>query len=140
MTRALWLSANLMLFFAAAHAASDPGDPSMVKLASVSGCLTCHHIESRAPVPNGSLPIGPAWQDVSARYRDVPGAADQLTRTVLAGSNPYASHWKDKVNGLAMPPNAVAIKEADARALVAWILGLGPQRAATVAVPKPASP
>ncbi len=42
----------------------------------------------------------------------------------MTGSNPYASHWKGKVSGLAMPPNAVAIKEADARRLVTWILKL----------------
>jgi cytochrome c len=76
------------------------------------------------------LPIGPAWGDVAIRYRGVAGAADQLTRTVLAGSNPYASHWKGKANGLAMPPNAVAISEADARQLVTWILGLDARRQA----------
>lgn len=52
------------------------------------------------------------------------GAQDQLTRTVMTGSNPYSSHWKGKVSGLAIPPNEVAIKEADARQLVGWILKL----------------
>ena len=56
--------------------------------------------------------------------RGTPGAVDQLTRTVMAGSNPYSSHWKGKVSGLAMPPNEVVIKETDARQLVEWILGL----------------
>jgi cytochrome c len=42
----------------------------------------------------------------------------------MKGSNPYESHWKGKVSGLAMPPNAVAIKEADAKKLVGWILAL----------------
>jgi len=41
---------------------------------------------------------------------------------VLEGSNPYASHWKNKASGIAMPPNAVAITEGDARQLVFWIL------------------
>jgi cytochrome c len=54
----------------------------------------------------------------------VKGAADQLVRTVMVGSNAYTSHWKGKVSGLAMPPNEVAIKEADARRLVDWILAL----------------
>ena len=52
------------------------------------------------------------------------GAQDQLTRTVMTGSNPYSSHWKGKVSGLAMPPNAVAISQADASKLVGWILNL----------------
>ena len=67
-------------------------------------------------------PIGPAWEDVALQYKDKPGAADFLTRIVLEGSNPYASHWKNKAAGIAMPPNAVAISEGDARQLVFWIL------------------
>jgi cytochrome c len=43
---------------------------------------------------------------------------------VLEGSNPYSSHWKGKVSGLSMPPNAVAITEGNARLLVNWILAL----------------
>ncbi|MBW8848783.1 MAG: c-type cytochrome [Burkholderiales bacterium] len=99
-------------------------DGAMLKLASGSGCMTCHHIEPGAKGPDGIPPIGPAWRDVATKYRGTAGAADPLTRTVMAGSNPYSSHWKGKVSGLAMPPNEVAIKEADARLLVEWILKL----------------
>lgn len=86
--------------------------------------MTCHHVDPGAKGPEGLPPVDPAWRDVAAKYRDVNGAAEQLTRTVMIGSNPYASHWKGKASGLAMPPNEVAIKEADARALVNWILKL----------------
>jgi cytochrome c len=109
---------------AAAQAASDPADPAMLKLASRSGCLTCHRIESASRGQDEPPPIGPAWADVAARYEHVPGATDQLSRTVLAGSSPYASHWKGRGTGLAMPPNAVAVTEPDTRNLVAWILAL----------------
>ena len=95
-----------------------------LKLATGSGCMTCHHIEPGAKGPGGLPPIGPAWKDVAAKYRSVKGAQQQLTATVMAGSSPYESHWKDKVSGLAMPPNKVAISEADAAKLVAWILDL----------------
>ncbi|MCK9259358.1 MAG: hypothetical protein PHG21_01105 [Azoarcus sp.] len=54
-----------------------------------------------------------------------PGAGEFLTRIVLEGSSPYSSHWKGKVSGLSMPPNAVAITEGNARRLVDWILALG---------------
>jgi cytochrome c len=37
-------------------------------------------------------------------YKGKPGADAFLTRVVLEGSNPYGSHWKDQVSGLAMPP------------------------------------
>jgi len=116
----------LAMLIAAAPAWSAPAadDGPMLKLASGSGCLTCHHVDTGAKGPDGLPPIGPAWRDVAAKYRGTPGAAEQLTQTVMAGSNPYASHWKGKASGLAMPPNAVAIKEADARLLVNWILKL----------------
>jgi cytochrome c len=99
-------------------------DAAMLKLATSSGCMTCHHIETGAKGPNGLPPIGPAWREVSTKYKGQKDAASKLTHTVLSGSNPYESHWKGKVSGLAMPPNAVAIKEADAKQLVKWILSL----------------
>jgi cytochrome c len=93
------------------------------KIAAGAGCFTCHSIPHQDN-KDGKLPIGPAWQDVAAQYRDKPGAAEFLTRVVLEGSNPYASHWKNKAAGIAMPPNAVAISESDARKVVYWILSL----------------
>ena len=103
---------------------ADAKDDAMLKLASASGCMTCHHIDPGAKGPDGMAPIGPAWRDVSSKYKGRKDAEAKLTQTVLAGSNPYESHWKGKVSGLAMPPNAVAIKDADAKQLVKWILTL----------------
>jgi len=99
-------------------------DDAMRTLATHAGCMTCHHIEPGGKGPDGLPPIGPAWREVSAKYKGQKDAAATLTHTVMTGSNPYQSHWKGKVSGLAMPPNAVAIQEADARKLVKWILGL----------------
>lgn len=104
--------------------AGPPDDATALKLATGSGCMTCHHIEPGAKGPDGLPPIGPAWRDVAAKYKSVKGAQQQLTATVMSGSSPYESHWKGKVSGLAMPPNKVAISEADAAQLVSWILAL----------------
>ena len=104
--------------------ADAKNDVEMKKLASASGCMTCHGIETSKPGPNGLKPIGPAWSEVAKQYKGKPGATEFLTRVVLEGSNPYSSHWKDKVSGLSMPPNAVAITEGNARQLVSWILAL----------------
>lgn len=117
----LALAASALL---AGPALAQANNDAMVKLATNAGCMTCHHIEPGGKGLDGLAPIGPAWRDVSAKYKGQKGAAAQLTHTVLTGSNPYESHWKGKVSGLAMPPNAVAIKEPDAKKLVAWILGL----------------
>jgi cytochrome c len=111
-----------VLVLSSAYAAPDTvNDEKAKKMANAAGCFTCHtlkHVDKK----DGTKPIGPAWADVAAQYKDKPGAADFLTRIVLEGSNPYSSHWKNKATGIAMPPNAVAISEGDARQLVFWIL------------------
>lgn len=118
------LAAAVLLGLSLPALADSANDEKMKKLALSAGCLTCHTIQHKDTAKDAMKPIGPAWADVAAQYRDKPGAADFLTRVVLEGSNPYASHWKNKVSGLAMPPNAVAISEGDTRQLVFWILQL----------------
>ncbi|MDO9599655.1 MAG: c-type cytochrome [Azoarcus sp.] len=118
--------ASLAVLAFATSAYADPKtDAEMLKLAAASGCLTCHSVEPGKKGPNGMAPIGPAWDDVAAQYAGKPGASEFLTRIVLEGSSPYSSHWKGKVSGLSMPPNAVAITEGNARRLVDWILAHG---------------
>ncbi|GAA6142939.1 c-type cytochrome [Hydrogenophaga sp. 5NK40-0174] len=104
--------------------AEAPTEQEALKLATGAGCMTCHHIDPSAKGPDGMAPIGPAWKDVSAKYAGQTDAQAKLTQIVLAGSSPYESHWKGKVSGLSMPPNKVAISEADAGKLVSWILTL----------------
>lgn len=116
------------LLVAAAPAAANQAeyDAAMLKLATDSGCMACHSI---LPVPrraDGLPPIAPAWRDIAIRYRDDPRASNRLTRIVMTGSNPNSRHWADKVSAANMPPNAVAVGEADARMLVNWILVLVP--------------
>ena len=124
MKKTLSLSA-LVLSLAASATQAAPASPSeAIKIATNAGCMTCHHIEPGAKGPDGLAPIGPAWRDVSAKYQGQKDAQKTLTHTVLTGSNPYDSHWKGKVSGLAMPPNKVAISEADANKVVAWIMSL----------------
>lgn len=98
-------------------------DAAMLNLAGSSGCTVCHSVEP-AKNADGRTPVGPPWRDVAARYYGVKDAQKQLVQIVMKGSNPYDSHWKGKAAGLAMPPNAVAINEADANRLVGWILSM----------------
>lgn len=108
------------------HATRAEYDAAMLKLATSSGCMVCHGILPTSVRADGLPPIAPSWRDVAIKYRDDPGASDRLTRTVMTGSSPNSRHWADKVGAVTMPPNAVAITEADARALVNWILILVP--------------
>lgn len=114
---------SAFLFAGTSAWAQQSADDAAKKIAANAGCFTCHSIKHQESKDAG-LPVGPAWQDVAAQYRDKPGAADFLTRIVLEGSNPYSSHWKNKAAGIAMPPNAVAISESNARQVVFWILSL----------------
>lgn len=122
--RTLLAGLTSVLLLASNAASADPVSAEKAKkMAADAGCFTCHTLKHQ-PVKEGRMPIGPAWEDVGAQYKGKPGAAEFLTRIVLEGSNPFASHWKNKASGIAMPPNAVAINEGDARQVVFWILSL----------------
>lgn len=118
------LASALVLGTGSALAEEAAQNADMLQLASTSGCLTCHSVEPGKTGPNGIAPVGPAWQEVAAKYKGQADAEAKLLQTVLHGSNPYESHWKGKVSGLAMPPNEVAITEENATKLVHWILSM----------------
>lgn len=107
-----------------AFSEAESNDVKMINLAQKSGCVTCHSIASGGTGPKGLKPIGPAWQDVAKKYKDVSSAKDELVTIVLKGSSPYQSHWKGEVSGVAMPPNSVVINQTQAEELVDWILHL----------------
>ncbi len=122
--RTLLAALATILMLATVSAKADTvNDDKIKKIAANAGCFTCHSLK-HLDLKDGNKPIGPAWEDVAIQYKAKPGAADFLTRVVLEGSNPYSSHWKNKVSGIAMPPNAVAISEGDVRQVVFWILSL----------------
>jgi len=116
----LWFAAS------AAYATPAENDAAMFQLATNSGCMACHSILPTPKRADGLPPIAPAWRDIAIKYRDDPGASNRLTRTVMTGSDPQSRHWVGKVAPIAMPSNAAAVSEADARMLVNWILILVP--------------
>lgn len=99
-------------------------DDAARQLATKSGCFICHAIELDAKGPDGLKPVGPPWKAVAARYKGDKNAQKNLTAAVMGGTSLYNRHWKEESSGVAMPPNGVAISEADAKKLVGWILGL----------------
>lgn len=100
------------------------GHGDMLQMAAERGCTTCHAVETVEVAEGETKPVGPSWTSVAERYSDREDALDYLVDIVKGGSNPYDSHWKGEVSGLAMPPNEVALQEGDAEKLVAWILTL----------------
>lgn len=99
-------------------------DDAARQLATRSGCFICHAIELDAKGPDGLKPVGPPWKAVAARYKGDKNARKNLTAAIMGGTSVYNRHWKEESSGVAMPPNGVAISEANARKLVDWILAL----------------
>ena len=119
-------AALLCLCAAPALATRAEYDEAMLKLATSRGCMACHSILPTPKRADGLPPIAPAWRDIALTYRDDAAASNRLTGVVMTGSNRNERHWAGKVGATAMPPNAAAVSEAEARALVNWILVLVP--------------
>jgi cytochrome c len=77
------------------------------ELAQKSGCFTCHSMEKKL--------VGPAWNDVSAKYRGQKDAETMLIAKVTKGGSGI---W----GSVPMPPNAPKVAEADIKTLVSFIL------------------
>jgi cytochrome c len=99
--------AMALLGGSAAFAADMPED------AKKHGCVACHAIDKKM--------VGPAWNDVSARYRGDAGARDALIAKVKAGG---AGNWNDITGGIAMPPNSPRVPDDAIAGLVDFILSL----------------
>jgi cytochrome c len=72
------------------------------------GCAACHAIDKKV--------VGPAYQEVAAKYKGDAGAAAKLVDKVKKGG---VGVWGQ----IPMPPNA-QVSDADIKNLVDWILTL----------------
>jgi len=78
-------------------------------LAGKSGCLACHSVDKKI--------VGPAYQEVAAKYQGDAGAEAKLIEKVKKGGQGV---WGD----IPMPPNSPMVKDDDIKKLVDWILSL----------------
>ena len=78
------------------------------ELARKNACMACHALDKKL--------VGPAYKDVAAKYRGNPKAEAMLHEKVKKGG---VGAWGQ----IPMPPNA-NVKDADASAIVKWILAL----------------
>jgi cytochrome c len=86
----------------AAHA--DAGDDLLKKY----GCTACHSNDKKV--------VGPAYNDVAAKYKGDAGAAAKLAAKVKAGGSGV---WGQ----IPMPPNP-SVSDADMKTMIAYILAL----------------
>lgn len=88
-----------------ANAAVD--EAKAKQLAQKYNCLACHAVDKKL--------VGPAYVEVSKKYKDDKGALDKLSAKVKAGGSGV---W----GAIPMPPNNVP--DADIKTLVEWVLSL----------------
>ena len=89
--------------------AASSGEVDGRALAQKSGCFTCHTIEKKL--------VGPAWNDVAAKYHGQKDAEAKLvTKVAKGGSGAWGT--------VPMPPNSPRVNENDIKTLVHFILSL----------------
>jgi len=87
---------------------SEPRVPKTgLDLAKAAACTACHGVSERI--------VGPGFREVAAKYADDAAAAGRLTAKLKSGGS---GAW-----GAIPMPAQRELKDADARALVQWILG-----------------
>lgn len=80
----------------------------MPDVAKKSGCTACHSIEKKV--------VGPAWMDVSKKYKGDAGAAAHLDTVISKGGKGV---W-----GPSPMPPMNKVSDADRKALIDFVLGL----------------
>lgn len=89
------------------------------QLAKAKACLACHQVKRKV--------VGPAYQDIAARYAGQEGMQDALAKKILNGSS---GEW----GAVPMPANRT-VKPEEAQQLAEWILSLEKPKATQESTP-----
>ena len=89
--------------------ANAMGKDDALALAKKSGCLACHSIEKKV--------VGPAWKDVSAKYKGDASMKAKLIDKVKKGGK---GNWGQ----VPMPPYSPRVADADIEKLVGFVLSI----------------
>lgn len=92
-----------------AHAAPDVA--KVKEILTANACLACHAIDKKV--------VGPAYQDIGAKYKGKEAEAATLAKHVREG---VSGIW----GPIPMPPNK-NISDADLKTVVDWIIAGAPQ-------------
>jgi len=84
-----------------------------LELAKKSGCLACHSVEKKI--------VGPAWKDVSAKYKGDAGAKAALIEKIKKGGK---GNWTAVTGGAPMPPYSPRVSDENIAKMVDFVLGL----------------
>jgi cytochrome c len=105
-----WIvSSAIAAILLAGQAQAELSQDEALALAKKSGCLACHSIEKKV--------VGPAWKDVSAKYKGVDGKKAELVAKVKTGG-------KGVWGQVPMPPYSPRVADADIESLVGFVLSI----------------
>ncbi len=104
---------GMVLMAAGSIASANPDATASLELAKKSGCLACHSVEKKV--------VGPAWKDVSAKYKGNADARTALITKVKAGGK---GNWTEVTGGVPMPPYSPRVPDDDIGKLVDFILSI----------------
>lgn len=110
-TTGISMAAVLAAALAAPQAVAQAKTPPPDIAPKMQPCLACHVVDGRKTV-------GPPYKEVAQKYATQKDAQAYLVQRVIKGSEPGKLKWGQ----IPMPPNAVS--EADANAMVKWIISL----------------
>lgn len=91
------------------------GQEEAMDLARKSGCLACHGLDRKV--------VGPAWSDVSKRYKgnELQAIKAELIEKVQAGGK---GNWTEVTGGVPMPPYGPRVPAQDIEQLVDFVLSI----------------
>lgn len=108
------MNARLLCLFAAMLMLGAGSAVADLALAKKSGCLACHSVDKKI--------VGPAWKDVSAKYKGDSKARAMLMDKVRKGGK---GNWTKVTGGVPMPPNPkTKVSDESLAKLVDFVLGL----------------
>ncbi len=91
---------------------SDQSSADIRVLAAKNGCMGCHAVNTTV--------MGPAWNLVAKRYKDLPGAKGLLIDAVINGGS---GNWTKLTGGQVMPPHK-EMSRSEVSKIVEYILKL----------------
>ena len=104
---------SIQIIFAATSLVFSATVFADLSLAKKSGCLACHSVEKKV--------VGPAWKDVSIRYKGSKDARQTLIEKIKKGGK---GNWTKVTGGVPMPPYSPRVSDANISKLVDFVLGL----------------
>lgn len=113
MNKTLGLFAGVVTLALTSTSGWAADNTAALELAKKSGCLACHSVDKKV--------VGPAWKDVSAKYK---GNAEMKAKLVDKVKKGGKGVWGE----VPMPPYSPRVADADIDTLVTFVLSLAEQK------------